>query len=113
MRKKIERFAEQMEIELSKNMDKTGDISNWKGVGDKLTDLEYHKAKLYFAIKENNNFPIKEYIADCANILFSIGDELELYEEDSINDGRVSQMKSGIFEIVPEKEQIRRKLVNL
>ena len=82
---KIERFKSQMIIELDKNS-KKGCIFDWKNINDKLIDLEYHKLKLYLAIKEKNLYAIKEYIADCSNILLSIGNEYDLYKSDSVND---------------------------
>lgn len=79
--KKISRFSNQMLVEL-RNNDAKGSITKWKGIRDKLIDLEYHKAKLLVAIKTKNEFAIREYIADCANILFSIGDEFSIYDND-------------------------------
>ncbi len=110
MDKKIERFADQMQIELIKNENK-GSVYEWKGLRDKLIDLEYHKAKMLLAIKEKNDYALKEYIADCANILLSIGDELKLYDYDSILDDHVSQMKKDIFEIIPIEQQVIRTLI--
>lgn len=110
MNELIKRFAEQMQIELEKNYHK-GDIFKWKGIQDKLLDLEYHKAKLLLAIKEKNNHAIKEFLADSANILLAIGNELDLYAEDSRNDGIASQMKFGVFDLVEVEKQANRKLL--
>ena len=75
------RFQERMLHELSNNS-KKGDILEWRGISEKIVDLEYHKAKVLLAIRESNCFALREYIADCANILLSIGDEFGLYDSD-------------------------------
>lgn len=104
MNKKLQRFANQMQIELDNNNHK-GSILDWKGISDKIADLEYHKAKMLLAIRTGNKFAIKEYIADCGNILLSIGNELGLYEEESINTGMASEVVNTVFNIVQVKDQ--------
>ena len=79
----IKRFADQMQIELDNNLAK-GSILKWKGgTREQLSELEYHKAKLLMAMKVQDFTAIKEYIADCANILMAIGNSYNLYRERS------------------------------
>ncbi len=76
---KIKNFAIQMEMELDNNRTK-GCIFEWDGTREKISELEYHKAKLLLAMKVRDEKAIKEYIADCANILLAIGNEYGLYD---------------------------------
>lgn len=94
----IERFKNQMLIELENNS-KKGNIFIWRGISDKLIDLEYHKAKLLLAIKEKNKFAMKEYIADCSNILLSIGNEFNLYAEESTNTNKEAILIDNTIQI--------------
>lgn len=73
-----EAFKQQMLKENKDNSDK-GNILEWNNVDEMLVDLEYHKAKLYFAMKSNSVEGVKEYLADCANILLAIGNAWKLY----------------------------------
>lgn len=73
-----EAFMKQMLKENKDNIVK-GNILEWDNVDEMLIDLEYHKAKLYFALKSKNPEGVKEYLADCANILLAIGNSWELY----------------------------------
>lgn len=99
---KVERFAKQMLIELQNNSHK-GSILDWKGMYEKIADFEYHKAKMLIAMRTGQKMAMKEYIADCANILLSIGDEANLYEEDSIDTGLVSELKTEVINYIPKK----------
>ncbi len=44
-------------------------------------------------------FAVKEYIADCANILLSIGIEYGLYREDSIKSDKESILLKNCIQI--------------
>lgn len=103
MNDKIRRFADQMQIELDNNIHK-GSVFDWKGIKDKIADLEYHKAKMLLAIRTGNKLATKEYIADCGNILMSIGDEIGLYEKESNNNNKCSEVNNTIFHIVEVKD---------
>lgn len=93
---KLIRFMRQMGIEQDNNEHK-GSILAWDGLEDKIYDFEYHKAKLMLAIKEENEDAIKEFIADCGNILLAIGNEFDLYNEESINDEKTQVTKESVF----------------
>ena len=110
MHEQIEKFALQMQIELDNNEHK-GTIFDWKGITDKIADLEYHKAKMLLAIRTGQKNSIKEYIADCANILLSIGNELNLYIDYPVHTGIVSELKKDIFNYVPLEDQKQGKLL--
>lgn len=69
--KEIEQFAQLMQKELTANENK-GDWHLFLNERDILHDLEYHKAKLMFALKFDNEDDIKEYAADCANCLLML-----------------------------------------
>lgn len=110
---KIDRFKEQMIIELNHNSHK-GNISEWVGLSEKIVDLEYHKAKMLLAIKTKNHPAVKEYIADCANILFSIGCELKLYNDRALDNGKEAIMLDELIRFVdagsvPVKEFLTKK----
>lgn len=77
-------FRSAMIKELRNNQRK-GDILEWEGLESKIVDLEYHKAKLLIAIRQKNKFAIREYMADCANILMSIAHECGALEMDDLN----------------------------
>lgn len=94
----VNRFKDQMLIELENNSRK-GSVLDWKEFNDKIVDLEYHKSKLLFAIKEDNLFAIREYIADCANILLSIGYGFGLYSESIENPQKESIFVDNPIEI--------------
>jgi len=67
----IEQFAQLMQTELTANECK----GNWKLFLDEkdiLHELEYHKAKLLFALKFDDEEGIKEHTADCANYLMML-----------------------------------------
>lgn len=83
---KVQRFSDQMLIELESNKHKGSvlDFTNFQGI---ITEIEYHKAKMFMAIKLEDRRALKEYIADIANNLLALGNNFKLYEEDSFNDG--------------------------
>lgn len=94
---KLLKFAERMQIELNHNQLKKGSIFMWKGIEHKVGELDYHKAKLMMALKQGDRAAVKEYIADCANILMAIGDEYGLYDGNVIDDGMVCELKDDLF----------------
>lgn len=107
MIKEIERFAKQMQIELDKNSHK-GSVLDWKGIHNKIADLEYHKAKLIMSLRSGEKEATKEYIADCANILLSIGHEGGLYNNESEKTNTVWECKEKFFDLVPQNEIIKK-----
>jgi hypothetical protein len=109
LKKKIRRFAKQMKIEIANNKHKTGSIENWIGIESKVADLEYHKAKMMIAMRTGNKAALKEYIADCANILFAIGNELGLYNEPSINDGMGAELLPDVIKRITVDEQTQKR----
>ncbi len=96
------RFKLQMEIELKVNKHK-GSFLEWKGIGKKITDLEYHKAKMLIAIRVGDMISVKEYIADCANILMAMGHELGVYDNSLEDTDLVSELKEDVFNHVPRE----------
>jgi len=77
---KLEKFKEQMQIELNANAHK----GNWEEFVDPreiLKELKHHENKMINAMYEDGNRElIKEYIADCANILMMLGNAYGLYD---------------------------------
>lgn len=73
-------LAKDMTFELKANEHK-GDWSDWRDVTAMLSELEWHKAKLMHALRDNDKDRVREYIADCANILMFIGNAGYLYED--------------------------------
>lgn len=109
---KVDRFAAQMKIELENNITK-GDVSDWSDdLSEKVFQLEYHKAKLLLAIREKNAFAIKEYLADCAIILMSIGDEFKLYDEDPVNTNMGTMLNEPLINIIPVEEIVIKSLIH-
>lgn len=108
MNPKILNFARTMEIELANN-DHKGDVFKWRGISDKLIDLEYHKAKLLIAIKANDKVAIQEFLADCANTLLSIGNEYRLYDQLPVDSPTATTIKDDIFHHMPIDEAKKKK----
>lgn len=76
-------FALEMQNQLDNNAIHP-EKENWReftNVGDILWELEYHKAKLLLALKCNNQTAIREYIADCGNILMFLGNAFNMYKK--------------------------------
>jgi hypothetical protein len=71
MRPEIELFAKMMEAELTAN-EKKGDWKKFTNERDIIYEIEYHKAKLLFALKFDNQEEIQEYAADVANNLLCL-----------------------------------------
>lgn len=111
MEKEIAIFANQMQRQLDSNPNKE---NVWKTnvltLESYLVDLEYHKAKMMLAIKEKNMGALKEYLADCGNILMFIGHKFDLFSEED-NKPIAYQMKSDIFIEVKIDEQNIKKLI--
>lgn len=76
----IENFSHEIKRQIELNSDK-GNLLEWNDIGHILYELDYHKAKLLIAIKQNNPYAIKEYIADCASILLALGNCYGIYNE--------------------------------
>lgn len=77
----VEIFKDDMLSELTKNSYK-GSILDFKDFNGIITELEYHKAKLFLAIRVKNKGAIREYLADTANFLLAIGNLFEVYQTD-------------------------------
>lgn len=91
----VQIFKEDMLSELNKNSHK-GSILDFKDFNGIITELEYHKAKLFLAIRVKNKGAIREYLADTANFLLAIGNLFEVYE--------IEKDSSKSFEINREVE---------
>ena len=91
---KVKWFAQDMQTQLRDNAPK-GDWEKWQGLNDKLIELEYHKAKLLIALRGKNKSLIREYLADCGNILMFIGNEIGLYEPMSVESIQIGNLFSN------------------
>lgn len=78
-------FAEDMISELIKNSHKESilEINSFEQI---ITELEYHKAKLFLAIRVKNYGAIREYLADSGNFLMAIGNFFGVYSDERNND---------------------------
>lgn len=74
-------FKEDMLNELKKNSHKSGSFLDFKDFNSIITEFEYHKAKLFLAIRTKNKTAIREYLADCGNYLMLIGNLFDVYSE--------------------------------
>lgn len=103
----LERFKQAMLLELNNNSHK-GSILEFKDFSAIITELEYHKAKLFIAIKVKDKKAIREYIADTANNLVALGNLFDLYSQDILDDGKVCELdtEGGIIKHV-EKDNIK------
>lgn len=107
LQNKVKRFKDQMITELENNEHK-GPITDWDDYNSMICDLEYHKAKMMMAITIGHCPAIKEYVADCANILFAIGNLFDLYESDEPNYFIAHELNRGdMIRMVKVKDQIR------
>lgn len=77
----LETFKKDMQSELNKNSHK-GSILNFKDFNAIITEFEYHKAKLFLAIRTDNKGAIREYLADCGNYLVTIGNYCKVYDKE-------------------------------
>ncbi len=71
-------FANNMLKEIKANSHK-GNWEDWNDVNEMLKELQYHFEKLKKAIESDTLHLIKEYLADCGNILMFIGNQYNLY----------------------------------
>jgi transcriptional regulator with XRE-family HTH domain len=84
-------FAENMKIELNANKHK-GDWKEWNNIEEMISELEWHKAKLLFALRENNKNSVREYLADCGNILMFIGNAGHIFDN---NEKYINRYRNG------------------
>lgn len=77
----IQTFADDMISELRKNSHK-GSIIDFKNFEQVITELEYHKSKLFIAIRMKNKGAIREYLADIGNYLITIGNIFDVYSDE-------------------------------
>lgn len=114
MHPKILNFSKEMQKQININT-KLGKTTweEWGNIKEILVDLEYHKAKLMIALKEDNIGALREYIADCGNILMFLGNACGMYHEFEDSEP-VFQMKFGVFEeTTVDKEIIRKSITDL
>ncbi len=79
MHNKIKNFAEAMQKELNDNSYK-GDCETFLHKENIMSEFYYHLNKLETILKTDENPElIKEYIADCSNILMMLGNSYKLY----------------------------------
>ena len=90
--------------ELNKNSHK-GSILDFKDFYQIITELEYHKAKLLFAIKNNHKDAIREYLADCGNYLLCIGNLFNVFDNDLSEDCIEMNKNVDLFVKVPVNKQ--------
>lgn len=79
MEKEISIFLNLMQSELDNNSHK-GNWKEFKDVNKILLELEWHKSKLYVALKTGDKNDIKELIADCANTLMFLANATDTLE---------------------------------
>lgn len=72
------KFVEYMNFELESNEHK-GDWKLFTDIELIKDELDHHLSKLKKAIEDNNIPQIREYIADCGNILMMMGNSYNLY----------------------------------
>ena len=78
MDRKIQKFAEIMQTELELNSHK----GNWEEFINKkeiVSEFFYHFNKLEDSMILEDKERVKEYIADCANLLLMLGNSYEIY----------------------------------
>ena len=111
---KVLNFAKEMQKQLNINT-KLGKEpwEQWADFKGMLVELEYHKAKMVFALKEDNMGALREYLADCGNILMFVGNACGMYGFFEDNEP-VFQMKQGLFEqTTVDKAIVRNQITNL
>jgi hypothetical protein len=67
----VQKFAEHMQREIDANAHK-GDWHEFMDSDGILSEIEWHKAKLLFALKDANKDRITEHAADCANFFMML-----------------------------------------
>ena len=100
----IKIFGNMMLNELVKNIHK-GSILDFRDFNQIITEFEYHKAKLFIAIRTNNKDAIKEYLADCGNYLLCLGSLLEVFDNDLLEDCTELNKEVDIFIKVKVNQQ--------
>lgn len=108
----IERFKENMLLELKKNNHK-GSILDFNDFNSIITELEYHKAKLFLAIRVKNKGAIREYLADTANYLLALGNLFNVYDDEDIIDKcfEINKDVELFREIDVENKSLNQKLI--
>lgn len=75
------KFAKYMQFELKANEPKKGiEWMTWNDTPKMFDELEYHEDKLLIAMTNKDTDKIREYLADCGNILMFIGNAYKLYD---------------------------------
>lgn len=77
MHNKIEKFAVSMQKEIDDNSHK-GDWETFTNKENIMSEFYHHLNKLEMSLDDDPEL-IKEYIADCANILMMLGNSYKLY----------------------------------
>jgi hypothetical protein len=84
---KVQRFAESMQEEIDANSHK-GDWETFLDKNAVWSEFFHHLNKLETAcLNESDPLLVKEYIADCGNILMMLGNTYELYEDEENKNG--------------------------
>ncbi len=82
MDNKIIKFAESMQIEIDNNSHK----GDWETFVDKfsiMSEFYHHLNKLESTLRKDDDPELlKEYIADCSNILMMLGNSYKLYDNE-------------------------------
>lgn len=78
---KLENLKKSMLREIIANSHK-GHLEDFRNPQLILAELSYHQAKMLLAVRANEPQAIKEYIADCCNFLFQLGNLYGVYDED-------------------------------
>lgn len=102
---KFNNFTNSMLNELNNNSYK-GSIFEFTNFEKIITELEYHKSKMFLAIRLKNKQAIKEYIADTANYLLALGNSFSLYDNEFIN-----KLTDESFEINRETDVLIKKTI--
>lgn len=101
---KLQEFTNQMKVQLENNSHK-GTIFDFKNFESIITELEYHKAKMFLAIRTKEWGAVKEYIADQANFLLALYNMFDLYDLDNSNIAYEINKQASMFIIKPIDEQ--------
>lgn len=112
--KEVYNFAMNMQKQLDINTElKNQNWHNYTDIKNILIDIEYHKAKLLMALKEDNPGAIAEYIADCANILMFLGAAIGMYNHPD-HSKNVYEMVTPLFkQTTVEMAVLKKEMDNL
>ncbi len=94
-------FADDMMSELRKNSHK-GSILEFTDFDKIVTELEYHKAKLFLAIRLKNKGAIREYLADTGNFLVAIGNVCDVFSDER-NEKECFEINKDVDHFVKKK----------